>query len=45
MNLQNGKCHYTDENCWFNHNENEIINENGNENENNEAEIEEIKKS
>ena len=22
-NLQNGKCGYTNENCWFNHNENE----------------------
>ena len=38
-NLQNGKCPYTNENCWFNHNGNEIMNEN----ENNDAEIEENK--
>jgi hypothetical protein len=37
--LQNGKCPYTNENCWFNHNGNEIMNEN----ENNDAEIEENK--
>ena len=34
--LPNGECNYTNENCWFNHKENEMINEN----ENNENEIE-----
>ena len=39
LNVQNGKCQYTNENCWFNQNENEIIDEN----ENNDTEIEENK--
>ena len=36
-NFKNGTCNYTNKNCWFKHNENEILNEN----ENNEKEIEE----
>ena len=36
-NLPNGACNYTNENCWFNHKDNEMTNEN----ENNENEIEE----
>jgi DNA repair exonuclease SbcCD ATPase subunit len=35
-NLPNGECNYTNKNCWFNHKENLMINEN----ENNENEIE-----